>query len=83
MALSIKAPSADRLARELSRRTGETLTTAIVKALQERLDRVKQRPGRSLASTILEIAGRCSKLRVKDNRDTDQIVGYDETGAPR
>jgi hypothetical protein len=33
MALSIKDPEADRLARELAARTGETLTEAIVVAL--------------------------------------------------
>ena len=40
MALSIRDPETDRLARELSRRTGETMTQAIRKALEERLARV-------------------------------------------
>ena len=39
MALSIKTEEADRLARELSRLTGETMTEAITKALAERLAR--------------------------------------------
>ena len=39
MALSIKDQEADRLARELAARTGETLTEAIVVALRERLAR--------------------------------------------
>ena len=39
MALSIKDPEADRLARELATRTGETLTQAVVVALRERLAR--------------------------------------------
>jgi antitoxin VapB len=37
MALSLKDPEADRLAREIADRTGETLTGAIVVALRERL----------------------------------------------
>jgi antitoxin VapB len=39
MALSIKTEEADRLARELTRLTGETLTEAVTTALRERCDR--------------------------------------------
>lgn len=39
MALSIKTDEADRLARELSKLTGETMTTAVTRALAERLAR--------------------------------------------
>ena len=41
MALSIKTEEADRLARELSRLTGETMTDAITQAVRERLDRLR------------------------------------------
>ena len=46
MALSIKTEEADRLARELSRLTGETMTQAVTVALRERLERARaeQRP---------------------------------------
>lgn len=40
MALSIKTEEADRLARELSRLTGENMTDAITRAIRERLDRI-------------------------------------------
>ena len=40
MALSIKTEEADRLARELSRLTGENMTDAITRAMRERLDRL-------------------------------------------
>ena len=43
MALSIKTEEADRLARRLSKLTGETLTEAVTKALRERLDRERAR----------------------------------------
>jgi antitoxin VapB len=35
MPLGIKGPEADRLARALAQRTGETLTEAVIKALRE------------------------------------------------
>lgn len=41
MALSIKTDEADRLARELSRLTGETMTEAVTRALAERLERTR------------------------------------------
>jgi antitoxin VapB len=41
MALSIKTEEADRLARELARLTGESITEAVTVALRERRDREK------------------------------------------
>lgn len=43
MALSIKTEDADRLARQLAAMTGETMTEAVTKALEERLERLKRR----------------------------------------
>jgi antitoxin VapB len=40
LALSIKDPETERLARELAKRTGETLTIATGRALAERLSRI-------------------------------------------
>ncbi len=40
MPLSIKDPKTERLARELAKRTGETLTVATRRALEERLSRI-------------------------------------------
>jgi antitoxin VapB len=83
MALSIKDPEADRLARELAARTGETLTEAVVKSLRERLARKRARsvPTR-LADTLGEIGRRCATLPVVDHRPPDEILGYDEDGLP-
>ncbi len=84
MALSIKDPEADRLAREVASRTGETLTAAIVSALRERLARLRSRPGRRrLRDDLREIAKRCSSLPTLDERPADDIIGYDEHGLPR
>ncbi len=84
MALSIKNPEADRLARELADLTGEGLTEAVIKALQERLRRergtVYAVPLREQLAVIRE---RCSGLPVLDKRREDEIIGYDDRGVPR
>lgn len=86
MALSIKDPEADRLARRLAAATGESLTHAIVVALRERLarlDKIRRGRQRSLAEELDEIALHCAALPLQDERSDDEIVGYDEQGLPR
>ncbi len=83
MALSIKDPEADRLARELAARTGETLTEAIVVALRERLARQTGRTGAvPLRDELAAIRRRCAALPVVDDRTAEQILGYDDRGLP-
>lgn len=82
MALNIKDPVAERYVRELAAATGEGITTAIRKAAQERLERVRQgSPGR-LAGQLLEIGARCAALPDQDRRSAEEILGYDEHGLP-
>ena len=84
MALSLKDPEVDRLAREVAARTGETLTAAVAAALRERLARLKgRRRRRPLRDDLREIARRCAALPTLDDRSADEIVGYDERGVPR
>jgi len=84
MALSIKSPKADDLARQLAKETGETITEATVKALEERLLRVRgRRADQGLAERIMEIGRHCASLPVLDDRTPDEILDYDETGVPR
>jgi antitoxin VapB len=84
MPLSLKSPEADRLAREVAARTGESLTTAIVVALRERLDRLRQgSKKRRLRDDLREIGERCARLPTLDDRPADEIIGYDERGVPR
>jgi len=84
MALSLKDPEADRLAREVAERTGETLTGAIVVALRERLARLKGRSRRRpLSEELREIGERCASRPTLDDRTDDEILGYDENGLPR
>ncbi len=83
MALSIKDPEADRLARAVAKATGETLTMAVVQSLRERLARLRRPRGPRLSEDLLKIGRRCARLPVQDNRSADEIVGYDEHGLPR
>lgn len=84
MALSIKHPEADRLARQLAARTGESLTDAIINALRERLRREQGRVrAPRLRDEIRAIRQRCAALAVKDRRSADEILGYDATGLLR
>jgi len=82
--LSIKHREADQLARALAREAGETLTEAVVTALRERLGRVR-RPRRvtRLRANIRAIQRRIARLPVLDARAADDILDYDEYGAPR
>ena len=62
MALSIKHPEADRLARELATRTGELITEAIIAALKERLQREQRRVSPQLEDEIMAISKRSAAL---------------------
>jgi len=84
MPLSIKDPDADRLARKLAQRTGETLTEAVINALRERLEReLRKDQSISLIEDVMEIGRHCAALPLLDPRRPDQILGYDKTGLPR
>jgi antitoxin VapB len=83
MPLNIKDPATEKSVRELAALTGETVTTAVHRAAEERLQRVRRgRAGRSLAAEILEIGKRCASLPDLDTRTPDEILGYDEYGLP-
>jgi antitoxin VapB len=83
MGISIKNERTEELARELARETGESLTTAIRRALEERLERVE---GRRSPQDRLRLARlallRVDALPVLDARTPDEILGYDEHGLP-
>jgi antitoxin VapB len=84
MPLSIKNEKAESLAREVAMQAGESITQAIIHALEERLERLKgSRAVADTAGVIMEISRRCSSLPDIDKRSPDQILGYDENGVPR
>jgi antitoxin VapB len=84
MALSLKDPETDRLARQVARLTGESLTEAIRTSLAERLRREQLKRGRpgALADALEAIVGRNDSLQVLDGRSAEEILGYDENGIP-
>ena len=84
MAMSIKSIEVERLAREVSAKTGESLTGAIQKALEERLERLKRQHRQKIVlSQLEEILHRVDQLPILDSRSADEIVGYDDNGLPR
>lgn len=84
MAMSIKSLDVERLARELAAKTGESLTGAIQKALEERLERLKrERRQQGILAPLEDILRRVDQLPVVDSRNADEILGYDEHGLPR
>jgi antitoxin VapB len=84
MAINIKSIQAERLAREVAAKTGESLTGAIQRALEERLERLKQqRRSQVVLSQLEDILRRVDRLPILDSRTPDEILGYDEQGLPR
>jgi antitoxin VapB len=78
MGLDIKNEEAHRLARELARVTGESMTVAVSKAIRERLERIRA------VDRILKIARECAPLWKEPFRTVDHgDLLYDEKGLPK
>ena len=83
MSLNLKNAEAERLARELARRQGTSITDAVTSALRAELDREKRRlRPKSVADRLLEIGRRCAALPTLDERSSEAILGYDDAGVP-
>jgi antitoxin VapB len=83
MALNIKSAETDRLARELAALTGESITEAVTRALELRLEREREERDASrerLRAKLLEIAERAARYPILDHRSDDEILGYNEWG---
>ena len=85
MALSIQNSKTEKLAREVAAQSGETITQAITRALEERLERMRGRRSAAddIAAEILKISRRCSQLPDRDARMPDEILEYNGIGVPR
>jgi len=84
MALNIKNEETQRLAHELSKLTGESMTAAVTEAVRERLDRVRSEQGAGLADRILKIGKDCAAHLQEPYRSIDHgELLYDEKGMPR
>ena len=83
MAISVKSPEAERLARAVAEATGESLTEAITRALEERLRRIESAKAFVEYERGVERIQRSIRERaVLDARSADDIVGYGPDGAP-
>lgn len=85
MGLNIKNDETCRLARELARLTGESMTGAITVALRERLAHEQRRRGvQARARKLRAIAERCANLMGSGPASTEHgDMLYDEQGLPR
>ena len=84
MPLSIKNKATERLARQVANETGESLTEAIQRSLEERWERLKRRrKSRILTGQIDDLLRRVDALPALDSRPEDEILGYGEDGMPR
>lgn len=82
MHLNIKNDEAHKLATELAELTGESLTSAVTLALQERLARERRRRRTErIAARLITIGTRFAALP-DTGRSPDEILGYDKDGLP-
>jgi antitoxin VapB len=84
MSLNIKNEEAHRMAQELARLTGESMTAAVSEAIRERLERVRGSSGKGIAERILEIGRDCAAHLEEPfkSMDIDELL-YDEKGLPK
>ncbi len=81
MSLNIKNREVHRLAQELAARTGESMATAVTRAVQERLARIS---APSLAERLLAIGKSCAQHLPEPYRSADHAdLLYDERGLPK
>ncbi|MEO8096431.1 MAG: type II toxin-antitoxin system VapB family antitoxin [Acidobacteriota bacterium] len=83
MPIIIRNEETEALARKLAKLTGESITDAVRASVAERYERLRrQRAGKSLADELNEIGVRCARLPAISSMTDDEILGYDEFGAP-
>ena len=83
MPLHIEDAETHAMAKRLANLTGESLTMAVKRAVEQRLAQVETaRAGVRLADELDHIALHCANLPRLDRRSAEQIIGYDERGLP-
>jgi antitoxin VapB len=84
MSLNIKNEKTHRMARELARATGESMTAAVSEAIRERLERVRGSSKDDTVERIMKIAKECGPLWKEPYRSIDHgDLLYDEKGLPK
>jgi antitoxin VapB len=82
MSLNIKNEKAHRLAQELARATGESMTVAVSEAIRERLERVRGKSEKGMAEKLMKIARASGPLWKKPYVSIEELL-YDEEGLPK
>jgi len=86
MGILIKRPETEEKIRALAERTGETITDAVDRAVEERLAKVSTpaRRGRVDWRRLERLVTKVSSTpAINKHLTDDEIVGYDESGVPR
>jgi len=86
VALSLKNPETEQLAKELARQTGESITTAVTIALRERLEREEKARKREGRLEWLDRITKETSAIMNNGKTYEEIMDemYDsETGLPR
>jgi antitoxin VapB len=82
--MNIKNEETQRLAQELAKLTGESMTAAVGEAVRERLERVRRERSVSLADRLVAIGKDCAAHLREPFRTTDHgDLLYDQHGLPR
>lgn len=84
MSLNIKNEDTHRMARELARLTGESMSAAVTEAVRERLERVRGNDRKSMSERLMEIGKDCA-AHLKEpykSMNVDELL-YDENGLPK
>ena len=85
MGVIIKNPATEAKIRKLAKRTGETLTAAVERAVDERLDRLRpaKRKGRVNREKLAQhLAYFRSLPSINEDLTDEEIIGYDNNGLP-
>jgi antitoxin VapB len=85
MALSLKNPETERLAKELAHVTGESVTRAVTIALQERLERQERSPEPGSTLRKLIALSNLTAPLFTDGKTSKEMFDelYDEDGLPK
>ena len=84
MGLNIKNEETHKLASQLARITGESMSEAVGTAVRERLDRVRGERGGNLANRLVKIGKECAahlKEPFRSRAHGDLL--YEEKGLPK
>lgn len=85
MGVIVKNRATEAKIRKLAARTGESLTEAIDRAVEERLERLgsPKRKGRVDRKRLAKLLAYFDSLpKMNEHLSDDEIVGYDENGLP-